>query len=453
MEEDRELIVYPADEDQDCLFTFLPFEVTIVILPSRNSLAGEVIICRMVCRAWRNLLDPPTTRNSNKRVKNNYIEPPHQKRYSRNCTFCDGVASLGWFTVLKWGIVQGAPWYTQTMAHAAFSGNLEMLVWLVKEEGGSAFWDGSLVASAARRGNLEVLRWLKDAGAPGSVMAVRGAAQEGNIEVLEWLFRNYPNQSELVTALEGAAERGQEVVLRWSETKGLHEVTSSSPCAAAAKAGCLDALKWLEERGLPLDADTYYNAALGGDLGVFLWVGNYLANKTIRSYDNKLWDYAAQGGCTEVLLALHERCGTPPHRVCENAAVEGHLEALQFLLELGATCEESVCAMAALGGHLDILMWLRDRGVPWDASTCAYAAKGGHLDLLRWCLDNGAPIDQNIYGAALDDTVLSWLEKNTSVPPPQLQHIPIQWRRDTAEYDRTKQGPVEVGTCSACIVS
>ena len=216
-------------EDTDhSSFDLLPVEMTGVILrfatggtPMWGRLSKDLsdeelalcLICRQVCRQWKDLLPlPPLQIHTNR-----HITKKEAKR--RATAVCTWAASRGDLKMLKWARENGSPWNNMTFAKGSASGNLDLLKY-AKENGcpsNSDDWMEMASTHAAEKGHLEVLKWLREEGCPWSDSTCSGAAGGGHLEVLKWL---------------------REAGCPWA----------GSTCLAAAGGGHLGVLKWLRGR-------------------------------------------------------------------------------------------------------------------------------------------------------------------------------------------------------------
>jgi len=95
-------------------------------------------------------------------------------------------------------------------------------------------------------------------------------------------------------------------------------------------------------------------------------------------------EFAAKGGCLEVLQWAREQSCEWDWRTMDAAAGGGHLEVLRWAWEHDCPHKEegnyNLCEAAAAEGHIEVLLWaLEQHGCDWDERTCARAAAGGHL--------------------------------------------------------------------------
>ena len=123
------------------------------------------------------------------------------------------VIQPGSVALAKWALAQGCPrsgdwlvenpnpnpmcnsachrksWHPDLARLAAQHGHLELVKWLVQEQGFPK--NKTLIGMAARGGNLELVQWLRAAGCPWDAGTCgKGAAAGGKLHVLQWLRAN-----------------------------------------------------------------------------------------------------------------------------------------------------------------------------------------------------------------------------------------------------------------------
>ena len=153
-----------------------------------------LLVFAMVCKPWRKAqlkVGPLRTR-----VGSDVIQP-------------------GSVALAKWALAQGCPrsgdwlvenpnpntmcntachrsgWHPDLARLAAQHGHLELVKWLVQEQGFPK--NKTLIGMAARGGNLELVQWLRAAGCPWDAGTCgKGAAAGGKLHVLQWLRTTKP---------------------------------------------------------------------------------------------------------------------------------------------------------------------------------------------------------------------------------------------------------------------
>jgi len=200
----------------------LPIEMIHYILTEINKLRNKghgmvsIMVCRSVCRVWRDALPPPP------------------RRGNPTLSLC----RAGMLPLLRWIKSQGCPVAgTDLMRLTAQEGHIEVLEYM--RENGRA-WDTGTCAAAALKGHLETIKWLRERGCPWGTTTFPYAAMSGSIELMEWLRdQNCP----------------------WD----------AYTCACAALEGKLESLKWLRERGCPWDDRTIIYAQNNNHYDVVRW--------------------------------------------------------------------------------------------------------------------------------------------------------------------------------------
>jgi len=171
----------------------------------RYTRRGEAIIthivCRSVCRRWRDLLPAPSADQRER--------------------FAPLAARKGWLNILRWAQGNGCTLSSAICSKAAEGGHLDVIMWARENE---CTWDHETCRAAAFQGDIKVLKWVREQGCPwnGSICEV---AAKYHPEVLKW-----------------ARENG----CLWDELT----------CASAAGGGRLEVLKWARENGCPWSTNT-----------------------------------------------------------------------------------------------------------------------------------------------------------------------------------------------------
>ena len=146
----------------------------------------------------------------------------------------------------KWALAEECPTEESeyyNMAHAAaHQGHLELVRWLIQEQG-FAMEEG-VMNNAARSGNLELVKWLRGEGCDWCTWTCKWAAGAGHLEVLQWLHANDCPWDGATCHV--AVDSGHVEVLRWARENGC-PWTAYDRDRAAEKLGYTDDLGNLEE--------------------------------------------------------------------------------------------------------------------------------------------------------------------------------------------------------------
>ena len=365
------------EEEEHCNWSFLPVETSSIILyqathtPDPGENASALIVCRFVCRQWRDSLPRPPFRHPTSRVQT-FAEH-----------FMSSIAEKGYLAVMKWARENGAPLYsTSSFEKAAGGGHLETLKWLAEQEHPKEA--GTAMNSAIIGGHLDVMKWLKEEGCP--LVGYHGtfAAQEGHFEALKWMKENG-------CALDAfcfvcAALRGDLEMLRWLHENGCPIGRNGNMINEAAQTGHLEAMKWLKDNGYTFTSGAYSRACESGakSVEIFQWL-----KEQDCPWDNKAYIVAAKKGNMEALNWLSENgeCVWNDD-ACAKAARKGHLEVLKRLREKGCPWNWSICKLAAKRGWMECLVWANENGCTWkpkkDAALFKAAVAGGKLEIVKW---------------------------------------------------------------------
>ena len=144
------------------------------------------------------------------------------------------------------------------VAHAAESGSVELVRWLVNEKG--CTMTGEAVRSAAEAGRLDMLRWLHEQVSADLQEAVRGAARYGHVHVLEWLVEQGVKLTD--EAICEAAESSTAATVAWLLDNGCpydEEDLMESACMNEETDGVLKFL--IETKRIPCSPATCREAA------------------------------------------------------------------------------------------------------------------------------------------------------------------------------------------------
>ena len=125
----------------------------------------------------------------------------------------------------------------------AHTNKLELLKWIREEK--KCEWDEQTIAAAAFEGNLEMVKYCVAKKCPIDVRACACAAGNGHLEVLKYLREEAKAPRDLETAA-GAAENGHLHMLEYLVERKFDQYNFLA-CKRAAEFGHLDCLKYLHE--------------------------------------------------------------------------------------------------------------------------------------------------------------------------------------------------------------
>jgi hypothetical protein len=210
-------------------------------------------------------------------------------------------AANGRLDILQWARAQGCAWHKDACESAADGGHLEVLKWAIAN---GCPQDTDLCYAASRGGHLDVVVWARENGYgfPWDKWTVVHAVFSGNVELVEWVVANGCPRVDLVrTSFAcGAARRGHLSVLRWLVHRGAR--INEDTFAAAAEGGSLDACRLLLDAGCPWDWRLGDRAAEHGWVEVLRWA---LANG--YEWHDGIWRAAAYHRQRHVLAWAHRR--------------------------------------------------------------------------------------------------------------------------------------------------
>jgi len=139
--------------------------------------------------------------------------------------------------------------------------------------------------------------------------------------------------------------------------------------------------------GLELNHWTVYSTVEHGTAEALAWLIDTTeaierCDKTVASI------YAARADSESVakLEVLHERVpGEWDVSTCYYAADFGCMDALVWLHEHGAPWDKYTCSCAAYSGELEVLRYAREHGCPWDRERCLEVARENeHEHVVAW---------------------------------------------------------------------
>lgn len=113
--------------------------------------------------------------------------------------YMEKITEHKYLSVSKWARANGCNWDSGLCANAAFTGRLDVLIWLRdKSIHGDDIcpWDGYTCMYAAINGHLDVIKWSRDKSIHGDDICKCGtgvcynAAINGHLDVLKWAAEN-----------------------------------------------------------------------------------------------------------------------------------------------------------------------------------------------------------------------------------------------------------------------
>ena len=173
------------------------------------------------------------------------------------CTRVDpDVMVPGRVAMVKWALAEGCPretpYHHSMVSFAADYGHLELLKWLIEEQGFTM--DEDVMRGAVVSGNLKVVQWLWAEGCPWDTRACSDAA---DLKTLQWVRASGGPWDESTCAT--AAMFGDVEMLRWARENGCPWTWET--CKWAADEGHVEVLRWARENGCEWVAETRDEAA------------------------------------------------------------------------------------------------------------------------------------------------------------------------------------------------
>ena len=206
----------------------------------------------------------------------------------------------GW--ALDSGIRVGEMRSSETMKHAALSGNIRAIDWCMKK---GFCMNSDVLASAASTGRLDVVRWLIDHKCQFEPIVTEEAAAQGSMEMIRFLTRKHPYISGKSSAVSYAARNGHADIVEYLVVKGYPVCDMAAGFAALG--GNIDILRYFHEKGYPTNMNVCYMAAMNGNLDILKWARDhgYPWDKwTMRMALNRkrpdVVQYVVENGCPSV---------------------------------------------------------------------------------------------------------------------------------------------------------
>jgi hypothetical protein len=279
----------------------------------------------------------------------------------------------------------GLPWSEQLLHGVALSGDVSKLQYLHKEQ--KCQLPTYICQQGARSGNLNMIKWLgKTLGCTAfQVGTLCAAASIGHLEMVQYLRSQRCRWTESVSA--AAAEAGHLDVLTWLQENGFNWTESVSKSAASA--GNLDVLKWLIDNGCPWD-------------------------------DQSLIDGALHSNSIEILQYAQELGAVFGANTMRDAAMNSTLQVGQYLHDNGCPWSADACYSAIYRVDHTVFSWLYNKGCPYDIDgVCRLAIMFGKVDIISILHEQEAISDDDQmtqllnYAGVLDKlAVAQWLKQH-----------------------------------------
>jgi hypothetical protein len=233
-------------------------------------------------------------------------------------------AKEGHLDILKWAKSNECPWDSSILFPAAArckGSNVDLFQWCLDQQ---CPFDEHSILAACNDGNFEFIKFAKSNGF--SIKSIHShilqefAASKGNLEVILWAIKQAkPRVTRSLQILDFAAFAGQIHILEWLETvenperlAGMIETLAGRILKQASIDGHVGVLKWAVNHGYKWDAkrdyDCYLQAIQYGQLETLIWMnGEAPIFTTDIAYPTIC---AAQNGHLEIVKWLHNH-GSP----------------------------------------------------------------------------------------------------------------------------------------------
>jgi hypothetical protein len=202
-------------------------------------------------------------------------------------------ATAGSIDMLKWlrehrGLVFDA----KTVDHAARRGHWRLMQFLCNE---GCAWTASTCEAAAEGGQLAVLKQLREQGVPWDATTIAGdAAFSGNVQLLQWIRKQDHSVILNEVTFEEAATRSLAIC------KYLHAEQcpwDEGACESAAASNQLDVLKWLHESGCEWDENSMLTtAAHAGNIDMLIYLRDQGAEPIDSRHRTEMLNAAGANG-------------------------------------------------------------------------------------------------------------------------------------------------------------
>ncbi|MBQ2620181.1 MAG: ankyrin repeat domain-containing protein [Thermoguttaceae bacterium] len=292
-------------------------------------------------------------------------------------------------------------YYEIPVSIAARGGHLEVVQWLVENEGNKYSIGSQVLFDAAESGNLELVKWLIERGAvtktekdsfSSADFVILHAAQSGNLKLVQWLNENGEdinvNRSG-ETIVHYAAQSGNLELVQWLIEKKNLSVDSVAKCGKrpiwfAAPSGNLELVKWMDHHGAFFEPELLTQAAKSGNPKLVQWIFKKASSKPYRG----------------IVIAKEQRI---LDTALLYAAQSGSLETVQFLLKNGASINAFEDVWRDLNTRTNCgYYWRGDFMRYSDILSCAVDS-GNHV-LVEWIIDQGFNINSSL---ALSDAIFN----------------------------------------------
>ena len=374
-----------------------------------------MVVCRFVCRHWKNILPKP-------------------KRFESGKDFLCRVAEGGHITVLQWARSQGCRWDRHLAYAAAKAGHLEILQWLSKS--GCPWVENYPHPANTPRGWMGCACGLWHPRFGYDKAIYKSAIEGGQQIIIDWINQEIApdgrleNNPDLPMAVcrsgrKEMIERWCEIGTKWSVDTDFRELVAS---------GNLDTIVWaIEGKIFPLShsrgygEDVLSKAAACGHLHLVRWAVDVagahwtrysmvtalsLGHYSIVDWAVSRWgwvdctceDKGTTAKTVSDLLYLQtmRETGCPwGDYNCSRARVTSDHVTTDYRVRnahmkwaIEQKCPWGHLTCVDLVSDLTLLQLARERGCPWGLKIVERAMFQG-IEIFKWVLENGAPLDSS----------------------------------------------------------
>jgi hypothetical protein len=307
-------------------------------------------------------------------------------------------------------------------------------------------WSAKLLHGVARSGNVLKLQYLytqQKCRLPTYIC--QQGARSGNLDMIKWLGKTLGCTAFEVGTLCAAASIGHLEMVQYLRSQSCRRTESVSE--SAAEAGHRDVLTWLQENGFEWTESVSKSAASTGNLGLLKW----LIDNGCPWDDQSLLDGALHSNSIEILQYAQELGAVFGANTMRDAAMNSTLQVVQYLHEIGCPWNTRTCWSALFGNDSTVFKWLYTQGCPCDViEVCSTSISLNRIDIIEFIIQqqgaviNASQMTQLLNYAGLRDklTIAQWLRQQGAQWPAILRvgtgMFVKQWSDDMIAWARSE---------------